>query len=128
MKRLIAVAALSLTAGCMNMWTRNPLTDTRIERCYQSSSTMAGAVIIVSFPQMMSDCPGDNGFMWENVFTVPLGCLVMCDAACEAVVDTVCLPFDWPISAKRRRDLEAWQEERRREYEASQCKGAEVFE
>ena len=69
---------------------------------------------------MMSDNPGDNGFQMMNILTIPLGCVVMCDAVCEAVVDTVCLPFDWPISAKRKRDLEAWQEERRREYEASQ--------
>ena len=63
--------------------------------------------------------------MWENIFTVPLGCLCLCDAVCEAAIDTVCLPFDWPISAKRKRDQEAWQEERRREYEANRKKEEE---
>jgi hypothetical protein len=59
--------------------------------------------IIIAFPQAMSDGPS-RGFMWENIFTIPLGCLGLCDAACETVIDTVCLPFDWPISAVRRKD------------------------
>ena len=98
-----AALLLSVCSGCMNLWTRNPFTDTRIERCYQSTSTMAGGALIVAFPQMMSDVPSDSNSLnpW-NILTVPCGCLVMCDAACEAVVDTICLPVDWPLAASRR--------------------------
>lgn len=121
---VIAACALSLEAGCVNLYTRFPTTNAKIEQVYQSSRQAAGLSIIVAFPQMMSDAPG-QGYMLENVFTVPLGCLCLCDAVCEAAIDTVCLPFDWPISAKRKRDQEAWQEERRREYEANRKKEEE---
>lgn len=121
---VIAVCALSLAAGCVNLYTRFPTTNAKIEQVYQSSRQAAGLSIIVAFPQMMSDAPG-QGYMLENVFTVPLGCLCLCDAVCEAAIDTVCLPFDWPISAKRKRDQGAWQEERRREYEANRKKEEE---
>ena len=121
---VIAACALSLASGCVNLYTRFPTTNAKIEQVYQSSRQAAGLSIIVAFPQMMSDVPG-QGYMWENIFTVPLGCLCLCDAVCEAAIDTVCLPFDWPISAKRKRDQEAWQEERRREYEANRKKEEE---
>ena len=121
---VIAACAFSLAAGCVNLYTRFPTTNAKIEQVYQSSRQAAGLSIIVAFPQMMSDVPG-QGYMLENVFTVPLGCLCLCDAVCEAAIDTVCLPFDWPISAKRKRDQEAWQEERRREYEANRKKEEE---
>ncbi len=110
---LIPLAALLLSAcsGCMNIWTRNPFTDTRIERCYQSTSTMAGGALIVAFPQMMCDVPSDsNAFNAWNILTIPAGCLVFCDAACEAVVDTICLPVDWPLADHRRRESESWRE------------------
>ena len=98
-----AALLLSACSGCMNLWTRNPFTDTRIERCYQSTSTMAGGALIVAFPQMMSDNPGDGGFMWENCFTIPfMGLPCAVDAVCEACIDTVCLPVDWPLAASRR--------------------------
>ena len=107
MRKILAIAALcTALTGCMNLWTRNPFTYTEITSVYQSSRIMAGSAVIVAFPQMMSDCPGDGGFMLENIFTIPLGCLVLCDAACEAVVDTAFLPFDWPMSAYRRKEEE----------------------
>lgn len=107
MRKILAIAALcTALTGCMNIWMRNPFTYTEITSVYQSSSIMAGSAVIVAFPQMMSDCPGDGGFMLENIFTIPLGCLVLCDAACEAVVDTAFLPFDWPMSACRRKEEE----------------------
>ena len=89
--------------GCVNMYERAPWTNPEIRSVYQCSRAAAGMSVIVAFPQMMSDNPGDGGFMWENIFTIPLGCVCMCDTACEAVIDTVCLPFDWPISAARRK-------------------------
>lgn len=102
-RRVFCVALLLCMCGCVNCYTRFPTTNERIERVYQCSREAAALSVIIAFPQMMSDNPGDGGFMWENIFTVPLGCLCLCDAACEAVIDTVCLPFDWPISAARRK-------------------------
>jgi hypothetical protein len=57
--------------------------------------------VIIAFPQAMSDNPSSHGFMWENIFTVPLGCVCLCDAACEAVIDTACLPFDYFLAKRR---------------------------
>lgn len=116
--RLIFCMAVLLVCGCMNLWTRNPLTDTRIERCYQSTSMMAGGALIMAFPQMMSDVPSDSGsFHAWNILTIPCGCLVMCDAACEAVLDTVFLPADWPLSSYRRRKWKEWQDRQRENWE-----------
>ena len=99
---LLAGAVASMFSGCVNIYTRSPLTNERIVRVYQCSREAAGLSVLVAFPQAMSDGPS-RGLMWENIFTIPLGCLCLCDAACEVVVDTVCLPFDWPISAARNR-------------------------
>jgi hypothetical protein len=116
MKKLLAIAALAFTAGCMNLCTRAPWTTSqRIESCYQSSRWVAGVGLICMFPQVMSDCPGDGGFVFENVFTIPFGLLVECEAVVEAAVDTVCLPFDWPVSAYRRRERERRRDEEREE-------------
>ena len=101
MKRIALLIAVAALCGCVNLYTRFPTSDERIESVYQCTREAAALSVIVSFPQMMSDCPGDGGFMWENIFTVPLGCLCLCDSVCEACVDTVCLPFDWPVSAAR---------------------------
>ncbi len=124
MRLLATLLTCAALCGCVNCYTRFPTTNAKIEQVYQSSRQAAGLSIIVAFPQMMSDVPG-QGYMWENIFTVPLGCLCLCDAVCEAAIDTACLPFDWPISVKRKRDQEAWQEERRREYEANRKKEEE---
>ena len=126
MKKLLATVLMACTmTGCVNLYTRWPTTDEKITMVYQCSREAAGLSVLVAFPQAMSDCPGDGGFMLENIFTIPLGCLCLCDAVCEVAIDTVCLPFDWPISAKRKRDQEAWQQERRREYEANRKKEEE---
>ena len=101
--RIFCVGALLACAGCVNIYTRFPTTDERIERVYQCSREAAALSVIVAFPQMMSDCPDEYGFRPMNVLTVPLGCLCLCDALVEAVVDTVCLPYDWPVSAARSR-------------------------
>lgn len=106
MKKLIitAIAVVSL-CGCMNLYTRFPTTDAEIKSVYQCSREAAGMAIICSFPQAMSDCPGDSGWMWENLLTIPfLGLPCAVDAVCEACIDTVCLPFDWPMSAMRSKE------------------------
>lgn len=107
MKRfqLVTLCALAMLAGCVNCYTRWPTTDERIDRVYQCSREAAALSVIASFPQMMSDGPGDNGFMWENIFTIPfLGLPCAVDAVCEACIDTVCLPVDWPLAAARASD------------------------
>jgi uncharacterized protein YceK len=115
---LLVAAVMAMLSGCMNLWTRNPLTDTRIQRCYQSTSTMASGALIVAFPQMMSDSPSiSRSFNPWNILTIPAGCLVFCDAACEAVLDTVFLPVDWPLSSYRQRKWMEWQEEQRKNWE-----------
>lgn len=99
---IIASAVASLLGGCVNVaYTRNPFSHTKIETVYQSSRQAAGAGVIVAFPQMMSDNPYDYGWCLGNILTIPCGLLVECDALCEAVVDTVCLPVDWPLAASR---------------------------
>lgn len=96
----IAVAV----SGCVSVaYTRNPFSDSELQVTYQATRTAAMASIIVAFPQMMSDCPG-TGFDPFNIFTIPLGVLVLGDAVAEAAVDTVCLPVDWPLSRARRKD------------------------
>ena len=100
-RRIFVVFVIVCMCGCVNCYTRWPTTDERIDRVYQCSREAAAPSVIVSFPQMMSDGPS-RGFMWENIFTVPLGCLCLCDAAVEACIDTVCLPVDWPLAASRK--------------------------
>ena len=99
---LAFVLALAVFSGCMNCYVRFPTTNPEIESCYGCTRTMAEFTVVGSFPQMMSDNPGDGGFMWENLVTIPfigLPCLV--DTACETCIDTVCLPADYFIVRAR---------------------------
>lgn len=98
----VMVCALALCAGCVNCYVRCPGTDARIEAVYQPSRAALECSVICAFPQMMSDCPSDDGFKAYNLLTVPLGLLVLCDALCEAVVDTVFLPADCIIARIRK--------------------------
>lgn len=101
MKKTFAIIILSLASGCVNLLTtRNPFSDCKVGQAYQSTRMAAGASVIVAYPQMMSTT-GGNGFEFVNIFTIPLGLLVFCDAVCEFPVDTVCLPFDIPMSISR---------------------------
>lgn len=104
MKRfqIVTLCALAMLAGCVNIYTRCPGTDEKITQVYQCSREAAALSILCSFPQAMSDGPS-RGFMWENLLTIPfLGLPCAVDAVCEACVDTVCLPVDWPLAASRR--------------------------
>ena len=49
---------------------------------------------------MMSCVPGQS-FQWFNVVTIPLGLVCLCDSVCEAALDTVFLPIDYPLSCVR---------------------------
>lgn len=106
MKSILILSAALILGGCVNCYTRFPTTNERIERVYQCSREAAALSVIIAFPQMMSDNPSSHGFMWENIFTIPLGCVCMLDAACEAVVDTVCFPYDYFISRHRAKKRE----------------------
>ena len=65
---------------------------------------MAGITLIASFPQMMADSGSHPAFMWENCISIPffgLPCFV--DTVLEGVVDTICLPYDIPVSIHRKK-------------------------
>ena len=100
-RKIFAVAVVASACGCVNLYTRCPWTNEQITMVYQCSREAAGLSVLVAFPQAMSDGPS-RGFMWENIFTIPLGCLCLCDAAVEVCVDTVCLPVDWSLAASRK--------------------------
>lgn len=101
MKTILSAAAAAFLCGCMNLYVRCPATDLEIRDVYQSTRTMACASIIASFPTMYNG-RGDGTFHWWNAFTiVGLGVPCAADAACEAAVDTIFLPFDWPVSSAR---------------------------
>ncbi|MGM9863774.1 MAG: hypothetical protein ACI305_05900 [Lepagella sp.] len=92
---LLAIVAAALCGGCVNLYTRSPFTGAKIRHCYQSTCTAAAGTIVVT----LWDC---SSFSWTDVLRIPVvGCLCLCDVACEAAVDTACLPFDWPLSAAR---------------------------
>jgi hypothetical protein len=88
--------------GCVNFCVRVLGTD-RIEETYQCTKTAAGFSYVLAFPQVMSPTGGEH-FMWENLFSIPVGIVGFADTACEAVIDTVCLPVDWPLSAYRNKN------------------------
>lgn len=99
--RTLATAVLcTALSGCMNLCVRAPWTGARIERVYQQTLMAAGGSILVMYPQLMSGS-GDGTVKWWNCLTVPLGCVCFCDAICEACVDTICLPVDWPLASSR---------------------------
>lgn len=98
---IFAAAFISLLSGCMNVYTRMPLTNSRIERTYQSTEQMAALSCVVAFPQIMSP-DGSNGFDPWNIVTVPLGIVCLVDDALEAVCDTAFWPADRMLEKKRK--------------------------
>lgn len=98
---VLAGAMCSLFSGCVNVYTRSPFTEKRIEGVYQCTKEAAGISYIIMFPQMMNPS-GGNGFMAANLISVPVGCIGMCDAAAEAVLDTVFLPADACLSKREK--------------------------
>lgn len=101
-KRVFPVEALLCVCGCVNLYTRFPTTEERIESVYQCSLEAAGLSVLVAFPQAMSDVPKNQGFKAWNLFTIPLGCLFLCDTAAEACVDTICFPADYFLAGSRK--------------------------
>lgn len=68
---LAFVLASAVFSVCMNCCVRFPTTNPKIVECYMCTRTMAVLTVIGSFPQMMSDNPGDGGFMLENLILIP---------------------------------------------------------
>ena len=101
---IIASIGVSLMTGCVNLYTRCPGTNARIEDVYQSSRGAAALSVVGAFPQMMSDNPSTSGSgCWENLISIPfIGLPFAVDAVCEACIDTVCLPVDWPLAELRK--------------------------
>ncbi len=106
MRKVFPILLAAIMSGCMNCYVRAPWTDGRIERVYECSREVAALSVICAFPQMMSDSPSTSGsWCWANLFTVPfMGLPCAVDALCEGVVDTVCLPIDWPLAEARKED------------------------
>lgn len=100
MKTLASAVLCAALSGCMNLYVRVPWTGARIEEVYQQTRMAAAGSMLVAYPQLMSGS-GDGTVKWWNCLTVPLGCIFFCDAAVEAAIDTVCLPFDWPLASSR---------------------------
>ena len=96
---MLVCASMSFLCGCVNVCVRGLAMD-RIEETYQCTKTAFGFSYVLMFPQVMSPTGGEH-FMWENLLTIPVGVIGFADTACEAVIDTVCLPVDWPLSAYR---------------------------
>ena len=87
------IALALAVSGCINLYTRSPFTDARVERPWQCTQAAADWSVVVMFPQVLS--PASNrGFMAANLISVPVGCLCWVDVACEAVIDTLLWPFD----------------------------------
>ena len=103
-KTILMVLALLVTSGCINLYTRAPFTDKKIERTYQSSGEAFGLSIIVSFPQIMSDNPSTPDFMVENIFTIPCGMVVAADGCVEFALDTVFWPCDKILAINRKKE------------------------
>ena len=111
MKKIIRLFVAVITiasSGCMNMYTRSPFTEKRIESTYQSTGEVFGLSIIVSFPQVMSDNPSTPSFMVENIFTIPCGLIVAIDGCLEFALDTVFWPCDKIIVNNREKDKKQW--------------------
>ena len=104
MIRCPAVTLLSIvlfiTMGCMNVYTRCPWTDARIERPYQSTREMASGTAVTAFPQMMAS-DGVFRFSWYKVLSVPIAVIPAADTCLDAVADTAMLPFDLVASAPK---------------------------
>lgn len=93
MKKLICLILLAATCGCMNLYTRCPGTDKEIVDTYQCTQEMIAWTCIVAWPQVMSPDASDK-FYPINIITIPLALVPAADTCLEAVVDTVCCPYD----------------------------------
>ena len=96
---LVVSMCVAFLSGCCNVMTRNPISDMQIGSCYQSTGLACTAAALVAFPQSMGAGP-TPGFIPENIFTIPLGIVVLADGTCEFCLDTVFLPVDYFLSKR----------------------------
>lgn len=102
MKKLaIALMTCILVSGCMNLYTRCPGTELKIEKTYQSTENSFAWSYVIMFPQVIMPSGRNKILFPENLISIPIGCLCFVDVACEAVVDTILYPVDNAIAAKR---------------------------
>ena len=102
MTRFVSAIVLAVSlCGCLNIATRMPGTDLRIEKVYQSTRGAAVLSYVIAFPQIVDFGGEHETFVPENIFTIPIGMLGLVDTACEAVIDTVCFPADFALSKHR---------------------------
>ena len=111
MKKLVCILLLAATCGCMNLYTRCPGTDKEITTTYQSTYEMSCWTLIVAFPQALDLSDTYNGWQWFNCLTVPLAIIPAADTCLEAVVDTVCYPYDYYTTKgkNKNRKNDLWQ-------------------
>lgn len=100
---LLAAVALTLTSGCVNIcFTRNPWSNEKVRSCYQSTTWGLMFTCAACCPTSFIDTHPSE-FDPICIFTIPfIGLPSLADTVCEAAIDTVLLPFDWPISAYRK--------------------------
>jgi uncharacterized protein YceK len=99
-KAILTLVLASLLQGCMNLYIRCP-GHPYVEMPYQSTSAMANLTVVAAFPQILPMNETD-GFVWQNCLTIPLlGLPCAIDTCLEAVVDTVCLPYDLSVSKSK---------------------------
>ena len=97
---LMLAGLTAIMSGCVNIYTRFPTTSARIESPYQCTKEAAAFSYVVMFPQIILS--GRQGvFMWANLISVPAGCVCMCDVPFEAVLDTICIPYDMTVSKEK---------------------------
>lgn len=110
MKKFICLILLAATCGCMNLYTRCPGTDKEITTTYQSTQEMIAWTCFVAWPQVMSPDASDE-FHAINLVSIPLAIIPAADTCLEAVVDTVCYPYDYYTTKgkNKNRKNDLWQ-------------------
>ena len=98
MKKALFIALMVLMQGCINLYTRSPFTDVKVERPWQSTQAAADLSYVVMFPQVISPANSQK-FIAANLVSVPVGCLCWIDVICEAVIDTML----WPVDAAKQK-------------------------
>ena len=101
MKALAVALLAAALSGCLNVATRLPVSERRVCETWQCSSEMADVAYSVMFPQMVDGMAGGRHLSIENLFTIPIGCIYLADAAAEAAVDAACWPADKLWLSKR---------------------------
>ena len=117
-QKIIGTLCVLFLTGCVNCYLRCPGTSSKITTVYQSTQAAAALSYVIMFPQVISwrgtepeeRASSRETFVMENLITIPFGMIGYCDTACEAVIDTVLLPIDWPLTYYRDKQWKEWTE------------------